>query len=42
MVPAMLDLHEPFTFEATLAFDVHISDMNLELVMFDRDMLESD
>lgn len=37
VLPAVLDIKDPFSFEAELAFDVHMADFNIELVLFDAD-----
>jgi len=35
MLPTVLDVKDPFSLEVEVAFDVHMADFNIELVLFD-------
>jgi len=39
-LPSVLDIKDPFSFEAAVAFDVHLADMNIELVLYDAEAAE--
>ena len=41
ILPSVIKARNPFLFEAAVAYDVHVADFNIELVLFDADTAAS-
>ena len=41
VIPIVLDIKDPFSFEAGLAFDVYMADFNIELIVYNAAEAES-
>ena len=42
ILPTVLDLQHPFTFSASIAFDIHMADIAMELVQYTDNPADAD
>ncbi len=42
LLPTSIDIKDPFTVSASIAFDVHMADFTMQLIEFDKQFTESD